>query len=206
MRLFWVMFLFFTIPVCAFAQKQDSLSIKTENAQISSSDSLPQAFLKSPQGTALKSALIPGWGQVSNRQWWKTPIIYAGLATSVYFISVNNKDFQRFRTAYRLRTDGDSTTIDEFDPSPFNPHPASEGSILNEQSLLSLREDYRRNRDLSILVTVGIYAANIIDAYVFAQLKDFDVSDNLSLSVEPINFTNIAMNGYFISSVKLKIK
>lgn len=124
--------------------------------------------------TALRWSIVPGMGQVYNRQLWKLPIVYGALGTCAYFAVNNQNEYVRYRNAYRLRVDGDSTTIDEFD-----------GLILNPQSLQTLRNQYRQNRDLSIVLGVLAYLGTMMDAYVSAHMTHFDVSDDLALDLLP---------------------
>jgi hypothetical protein len=141
---------------------------------LAQSDSLPAAEpeLRDPQKAALMSALLPGLGQIYNHKYWKLPIVYAGLGTSIYFIRFNSSEYFSYRDAYIARMDGDSTTLDAF---PFY----SAGNIK------SLRDYYHRNLELSYIATGVIYILNIVDATVDAHLFSFDVSDDLSLNVQP---------------------
>ncbi len=125
-----------------------------------------------PNGVALRSALIPGWGQLVNRQWYKVPIIYAGGVGVGYVFYKNNQQYQHFRLQYRYRTDDDPATEDT-EPQ------------LTTQGILDARQYYKRNRDLTVIVTGAMYAANILDAYVFAHLREFDVDDKLSVRFSP---------------------
>ena len=110
------------------------------------------------------------------------PIVIGGLASMAYVIDWNNRGFQRFKTAYNLRSDfeqnpgkyPDGVSHDEF------------GGRYSASYLKNLRDAYRRNRDLSILLTIAVYAFQAIDAHVDAHLKDFDVSDDLTVSLEPM--------------------
>ncbi|MDQ3073769.1 MAG: DUF5683 domain-containing protein [Bacteroidota bacterium] len=144
-----------------------------------------------PGRVALHSALIPGWGQLNNGkydawQYVKIPVIWgAGFAT-VSTARWNHKDYIRYRDAYRIRTDGDSLTIDEYDPI------LAPQQGYAENSLLIQRERSRRGRDLFIILTAGVYVLNIIDAYVLAHLNDFDISDDLTLRIHPPLLSNIA--------------
>ncbi len=160
----------------------------------------------SPGMVALQSTLVPGLGQISNGKLHiiKVPVIYAGFALCGYFIRQNHIEYTRYRTAYRLRTDGDSLTLDEFDRRNPKANPAELFDF--EETILRRREAYRQDRDLTIIITVGIYAANILDAYVFAHLKDFDVSDNLALHIKPVTFSNIAGRNHITSGIQLKFK
>ena len=128
------------------------------------------------------SLICPGAGQVYNKSYWKVPIVIGGLASMAYVIDWNNRGFQRFKTAYNLRSDfeqnpgkyPDGVSHDEF------------GGRYSASYLKNLRDAYRRNRDLSILLTIAVYAFQAIDAHVDAHLKDFDVSDDLTVSLEPM--------------------
>lgn len=129
----------------------------------------------SPKKATVLSAILPGLGQAYNKKYWKIPIVYAGLAATTYFIHINNQEYHRYKTAYLYRIDGDPNTVDEF------------VNIYNDEAQLrSLTDFYRRNRDLMIIGTAGVYLLNIIDAAVDAHFYDFDVSDDLSLRIQPV--------------------
>ena len=127
----------------------------------------------SPRKATILSAVVPGLGQVYNRKYWKAGLLYAGLATSIYFIIDNNDKYKTYKNAYTSRVDGDSTTTDAF------------VGIYTDNNLLTLQNFYRRNRDLSWIITVGLYIINIVDANIDAHLFEFDVSDELTLNVQP---------------------
>lgn len=117
--------------------------------------------------------IFPGAGQVYNRSYWKLPIVYGGFATLAYVIDFNNRGYQRYKKAYQDMTDGDPNTIDEFN-----------GKYAPE-NLRNTRNSFRRYRDLAIIYTAGFYLLTIVDAHVDAYLKRYDISDNLSMRVEP---------------------
>ncbi len=119
--------------------------------------------------TAMRSALIPGWGQYINKQKIKIPFIYLALGTSTYFIIDNYNKYKTARQAYLYRLDNNPET--EIDRYRF----ASTDYIQNEKQL------YRKYIDYSVLVTVLFYTLNILDAAIFSHLQDFDVSENLSM-------------------------
>lgn len=123
----------------------------------------------------LKSAVVPGWGQIQNGQAWKTAIIYVGAGTLIYLVRFNNENYQEYRTAYNKRVDGDSSTIDKFE------------GRLPTRTLQSTRDFYRRNRDLSYIGLGVLYILNLIDAYVYSHLSNFDISDDLSLNLRPLS-------------------
>ncbi len=119
------------------------------------------------------STILPGAGQIYNKSYWKVPFVLGGFATMAYVIDWNNRGFQRFKLAYDLVTDGNPDTHDEFN-----------GRYTGD-FLKRYRDNYRRNRDLCIILTGGLYLLNIIDAHVDSQLKDYDISDDLSMTLEP---------------------
>ncbi|WP_282135120.1 DUF5683 domain-containing protein [Seonamhaeicola maritimus] len=132
----------------------------------------------SPAKAAFYSAVLPGLGQAYNKRYWKIPLVYAALGTGVYFYTTNNKEYNRYRDAYKRRLAG--FTDDEFYldgngnqlPSP----------RVTTEGLERGQKFYRRNKEVSLLVTLGIYALNIIDANVDAHLLQYNVDENLSLA------------------------
>jgi hypothetical protein len=198
--------LFLAFAALAFGQDTTLVSPDTArinpNIQAEESDTVVEKKTGiNPSIVAIESAVIPGLGQISNRQYWKVPIIYGGFLTLGYFIRENQLQYVDFRDAYKLRVDGDTATKDKYDPTV-------PGSIFkySESTLLNARENYRRNRDLSIIITAGLYAANILDAYVFAHLKQFDVSEDLSMRIIPVNLTNIAQNNTVVCTLQLNLR
>lgn len=127
---------------------------------------------------AYKRALIlPGWGQAYNRSYWKMPIVYAGLGGLGYWFYFNNRYYKIYQTAYRYSIDGDSTT------NPLNvPNVDTKGT---SDGFRAARDQYRRDRDLSVIYIAAFYALQAIEAYTNAHLKYFDVEENLSMQVAP---------------------
>ncbi len=127
------------------------------------------------------AAICPGAGQIYNKSYWRVPIVIGGFATTIYCIDWNNRGFQRFKKAYRLRAD--------YDKNPGDYPMGSTDEFNGRYSatfLKNLRDSYRRNRDLCIILTAGMYVLQIIDAHVDAHLRDYDISDDLSMSVSPM--------------------
>lgn len=140
----------------------------------------------SPKAAGIASAVLPGLGQAYNRKYWKIPIIYAGLATAGYFIYYNYTIYSNFQKAYELRNDGDtSTNLSSFDVWYITSTQTIYTDGYESTQLSELSNIYRRSTDLSIIIAAGIYALNIIDAVVDAHLFRFDVSDNLSMNLQP---------------------
>ena len=133
----------------------------------------PKPFEHFPKKAALYSAMLPGGGQIYNRQWWKVPVIYAGVATSFYFLIDNTNQYRKYRTAYL---------------ASLNPLGSDEPllKVYSQQQLQTLQDAYRQYLDLTTLLTAVGYTLQVLDALVFAHLKNFDVSPDLSLRVKPV--------------------
>ena len=147
------------------------------------------------------ACICPGAGQIYNRSYWKVPfVVGGGFAAMVYCIDWNNRGYQRFKKAYSLRAAYDEALANYNSDPELYPRP--EGSTDEFRGryaasfLKNLRDNYRRNRDLCIIVTAGIYLLQIVDAHVDAHLKDYDISDDLSMSIEPkIDYTYVPTAG-----------
>lgn len=156
----YVVFLFFC-STTLFAQKPEIIKVK--DTIVTTINPL------APSKAAFYSAILPGLGQAFNKKYWKIPIVYAGLGISIYSYTFNQREYHKFRDEYKRRLDGTA------DPN----HPLY-GNLDNDR-LISAQKFHQRNRDLSMLITVGIYILNIVDANVDAHLIQFNVNDNLSI-------------------------
>ena len=151
------------------------------------------AFKPNPTKAVIYSAIFPGLGHIYNRKYWKLPIVYGGFMGCAYAIMWNNKNLQDYGTAYKDLTYDLANYKDDPDSwhqswQNFVPAGAA-SSRFNENfrsQLKRSRDAFRRNRDLSYIITFGIYLICMADAYVDAQLFDFDVSPDLSLRIEPV--------------------
>ena len=146
------------------------------------------------------STICPGAGQIYNKSYWRVPIIVGGLASTIYTIDWNNRGYQRFKTAYNLRVDYDN-----------NPDKYPNGSAdefrgnYTATFLKNLKDSYRRNRDLCILLTAGIYLLNILDAHVDAHLQDYDISDDLTMNIEPyFDYTTVGTQPVYGLNMSVK--
>ena len=167
--------IFFLISCIGFSQTETD-STKTEiSTNLVVIDSVVKKPIDalSPSKAAFYSAVLPGLGQAYNKKYWKIPIVYAAIGTGVYFYIQNDKDYDRYRDAYKRRLAG--FTDDEFyGPTPGSPRVTSDGLISAQQTL-------KRNKELSLLVTIGFYALNIIDANFDAHLLQYNVDENLAV-------------------------
>ncbi len=129
---------------------------------------------QNPRKAAILSAILPGLGQVYNKKYWKVPIVYVGFGTFAYFIRFNQKGYDKWKLAYLDIQDDGVLDMDLGYDFP-----------LTIEQIERTKNSYKRYRDLSIIGTAGFYILQIIDATVDAYLFDWDVSDNISLKIEP---------------------
>ena len=135
------------------------------------------------------STICPGAGQIYNRSYWKVPFVLGGFASMIYCIDWNNRGYQRFHKAYSLLSDYAEH------PENYPDGPTDEFRGRYSASFIkNLKDSYRRNRDLCIILTGALYILNIIDAHVDAHLKDYDISDDLTFNVEPMIQYNYVPN------------
>ena len=121
-------------------------------------------------------AFIPGAGQAYNHKYWKMPIVYAGFGVTTYFAITNGQDYRLYRDAYDYKM-GIKTDVSQ--------HAIEEAAKYTEDNLITLRDYYRSNMELSWIVTAAWYILQIIDANVDAHFFYYDVGDDLTLHVEP---------------------
>ena len=135
------------------------------------------------------ATIFPGAGQVYNKSYWKLPFVVGGLATTIYTIDWNNRGYKRFKKAYSDRSAYDKALEEhQKDPEHHPDPPVAKGEFGTKYSaefLKNLKDNYRRNRDLCIIITAGLYVLQIIDAHVDAHLKSYDISDDLSVEFTP---------------------
>lgn len=145
--------------------------------------------------------VIPGGGQIYNRKYWKLPIIYGGMMGCLYAMNWNNMMYKDYSQAYLDIMDSDPQT------ESYNKflHLGTTITSSNEErykTIFKKRKDkYRRWRDLSVFCLIGVYALSVIDAYVDAELSEFDISRDLSMKVEPaIMYNNDRQSGWLDTS------
>lgn len=171
-RFYLLLFLFSVLHT--FAQKEkDSLTLDEELVIINDTIARKPIDPLRPSRAAFYSAILPGLGQAYNKKYWKIPIAWGLIGGGIYFYIRNDNEYNRYRDAYKRRLAGFSD--DEFFGDGATPTISDDGLIRAQQQL-------RRNKELSLLLTIGFYALNIIDANVDAHLLQFNVDENLSLS------------------------
>ena len=187
------------LQVNLFAQN-DSLKVNrsyiTKDAQVGLGDSGAVAVgtnsnAKVPSTAALYSAVLPGLGQAYNGKYWKMPLVYGAIGIGVYAAVWNQQNYDVFLEAYQIRLSGG---IDDY----YN-------ILKEEKQLISWMDFYRNQRDMSILITIGLYAFNILDAYVDAHLSNFNISEDLSIRIEPAVMPSYIAGNYYSYGLSLKL-
>ena len=148
--------------------------------------------LKSPGMAALCSAVLPGFGQIYNGQWYKTPVLYAGVGVLAYFTDQSLRSRNLYGREIKARVDSTGS---------LNPRLAD----YSLQEILDLRNYYEQNFELCLIIAGAVYLLNIVDAIVYAHLSSFDVSPNLSMSIKPYARTNFNLPTAFPLDAGLKI-
>jgi hypothetical protein len=134
--------------------------------------------------------VLPGAGQIYNRKYWKLPIIYGGFVGCIYAMRWNNMMYRDYSQAYMDIMD-DNPETQSYNQFLHLGRTITDANKETYQNKFRKRKDYyRRYRDLSAFILIGVYALSVIDAYVDASLSEFDISDDLSLRVAPAVIPN----------------
>ena len=142
-------------------------------------------FKPDPSTAAWRAVIFPGLGQIYNRKYWKLPLFYGGFMALTYAISWNNKYYKDYSVAYRDIMDDNPATRSYINFLPPGKKESEYDAAWLKSTFKRKNDYFRRSRDLSVIGMVGIYLLSVLDAYVDAQLYDFDISPDLSLRVEP---------------------
>ena len=188
LRYLLFLILFFTISSVTLAQDKPDKEEKKKIRKLNSKS----------RKAALLSAALPGLGQIYNKSYWKAPIAWIGIGATGYLYYQNSVFFKQFKQGYTYLKDDDPGT---------NPKATIDGYHTfgkTADQLARQRDNYRYNRDLNLLIGLGIYALNIIDASVDAHLKEFRINDELSLKVKPLLYANI--NRQFTAGLTLNFR
>ena len=190
------------LPKDSVARLYEKSIVKTKVELITDSIK-PKAFKPDPLKVVWMAAIIPGIGQIMNKKYWKLPLVYGGFLGCAYAVTWNSGRYQSYKTAYMdiLRYNSDvsyqkivdknHSAVSFYQILPKGYSIEQYGGFSGYTAVLKTAQDgSRRYRDLSIIATIGYYALTIVDAYVDAQLYDFDISPNLSMHVQPALMEN----------------
>jgi hypothetical protein len=166
-----MLFLFLTFTCKVALGQSDSIKKNINNSSI-----VENSF--NPKKAIVRSAIIPGWGQITNKKIWKVPIVYGALGTTSFLFFRNLRQYKDSKNAYILATDGDPSNDYLIKQPYFN--------VKNQpERIRTFRNQVRQNVDYCALYFVLFWGLNVADAAVDAHLKSFDISDNLSLEWKP---------------------
>jgi len=187
--IFWLL-LFLSNSLTSSAQKADTLK-KRDSLPAATVDSLIRAQ-HSPRKAAVRSAIIPGWGQAYNNKIWKIPIIYAALGITGYIFVDNLNTYKDLRFAYTAKYEA---SLPAYDPANSYPGPYQDSTKyhqldpqyipISKESLKAGRDQFRRYVDYAAVFFIIFWGLNVVDAAVDAHLKAFDISPDLSLKIKP---------------------
>ena len=187
----YILLAIIAIPV--WAQVPDQTTDNLDSIPLTQKE-IDRLFWKpNPMRAVWLGAVIPGAGQIYNRSYWKLPIVYGGFMGCIYAITWTNNQYIGYKDAYRdIYYDMQNGTLSDSPDKSYNailPEgytiETMGGASTYQSRLKEWQNTARRNRDLSILVSIAVYALSLVDAYVDAQLFDFDISNDLSLNVTP---------------------
>ena len=162
------------VPDTAMAAKKTELTQNKKDSVVKKPHS--------PRKATIRSAILPGWGQIYNKKYWKLPFVYGALGTTAGVFSYNIKWYNRTRYAYKIAyqiqttgvTTGQETVYKELVPL-----------LTQPEALKQYRNEFRQNVDYSVLFFLLAWGLNVVDATVDGHLKDFDVSEDLSIKINP---------------------
>ncbi|MEJ7766520.1 MAG: DUF5683 domain-containing protein [Chitinophagaceae bacterium] len=166
----------------SYSQKKDSVASSPDSLQslsIATTDTVKKR-VHSPRKAALRSAVLPGWGQIYNKKYWKLPLVYGALGVTAYAFNFNITQYKRISYAYRLLINRDTVNFKNVDADL---QPFIKANASND--LRNYRNEFRRDIDYSVLIFLLFWGLNVVDATVDAHLKGFNVSDDLSLKIKP---------------------
>ena len=162
-------------------------------------------FIPNSNRSIWLALVFPGGGQIYNRKYWKLPIVYGGFVGCAYALNWNNKMYKDYSQAYLDIMDDDPNTKSFEDFLPLNS--SITGQEERYKEIFRKRKDtYRRQRDLSIFCFIGVYLLSVIDAYVDAELSDFDITKDIGLKVEPTLFNDGRSNNYNSVGLQCSLK
>jgi len=184
--------IFFIILTGNLAVNAQQIKISNDSLRLSPS---VKVVTRSPKKASIYAALFPGLGQVYNHKYWKLPIVYGGYAGLIYVLGWNNNNYKDYFQGYRIIAQYSSAASLKTEERKFLDNLIKNPSVSLDNDatfkyiatqLKSGKDYYRRNRDLTIIGIAALHVLSIIDASVDANLFDFDISDDLSMRIEPM--------------------
>ena len=176
---YFILLLIFSFGLAA-AQAQDTTIAPVAKGDTTAAPTQPDTTKKivphSPRKAMIRSAILPGWGQAYNKKYWKIPIVYGALGTAAGFFIYNRREYIDSRDAYRNMMDEDDTNNHLIKPK-FRP--------VDPEAVRQYRIAVRQYVDYSVLAFLVLWGLNVVDAAVDGHMRDFNVTDDLSLQIKP---------------------
>ncbi len=201
-RILFSLLLTFAFFLPVFVKGQETVTVSKDSINTIRKDTIKPVISKdtskinpyNPKKAALRSAIIPGWGQAYNRKYWKIPIVYAALGITGYIFVDNLKTYREYRSAYAARIRAQPPTFDSTEYNKLK----DLYKIISPESIRSARDEFRRYIDYSVLFFLVFWGLNVVDAAVDAHLKSFDVTPDLSLKIKAGHSLLAGTNGISI--------
>ena len=165
--------------------RTDEVSIMIDTTKVMKAPRDWSTWRPNPQRALWLALVLPGAGQIYNRKYWKLPIFYGGFMGCIYALTWNNMMYKDYSQAYLDICDDDPGTASYNKFLHLGVKITSENEKTYREIFKGRKDKYRRWRDMSIFVMIGVYALSVIDAYVDAELSEFDISKDLSLEIRP---------------------
>lgn len=191
-------------PTRSLFRKNNEIQLKDTTKKVITDTSTKASKPKhDPRKATFRSAVLPGWGQAYNHEYWKIPIVYGALAIPGSLYIYNSKYYKLMKFGYEARyladVKGNDSLLQYISPKVKYP----DGTPFQISTYQSYRNSFKRNKDYSLLYFLILWGVNVADATVFGHLKDFDVSDDLSLEVNPSYLPSTKSTGVsFVLSFK----
>ena len=195
MKLFYILIFFLAcLSSSLYSQQAETIAVVKDSAvKKQTADTAAKNKQHSPKIAATRSAILPGWGQIYNKKYWKLPIVYGALGVAGGVFVFNIKNYKELKFAYAAKYKASLAPPLRDSTDYFNIKPSL--LPLSLESLRFNRDQFRRNVDFSVLVFVLLWGLNVVDAAVDAHLKSFDVSPDLSLQIKPGHSDLAGTNG-----------
>lgn len=178
------------VDTTQLAQQNDSVQKALPSPEV------PKRWIPNSNKTVWLGLVIPGAGQIYNRKYWKLPIVYGGFVGCAYALTWNGKMYKDYSQAYQdiMSDNPNNDSYMDFVGAGTTKEDIQNNLSFYQERFRRGKDTYRRQRDLSIFVFIGVYLLSVIDAYVDAELSDFDISKDLGLNFEPTIFNDVYRN------------
>ncbi len=176
------------VDTAALFRQNDSIQLQMAKAE----KKTKKQWMPTPNRSVWLALAFPGAGQIYNRKYWKLPIIYGGFVGCAYALSWNGNMYKDYSQAYQdiMSDNPNNNSYMDFLPAGYTQEQVKARQSYYQELFKKRKDMYRRQRDLSIFAFIGVYLLSVIDAYVDAELSNFDITKDLGMKVEPAVFND----------------